>query len=51
MQNREVQQLLDGAPWTDLCAKVTTQLAVVGSPIAEPGDTKPGAREAVSGHN
>lgn len=31
MQSREVQQLLDGAPWTDLCAKVTAQLAAVSS--------------------
>uniref|UniRef100_H3CQD1 MYB binding protein (P160) 1a n=1 Tax=Tetraodon nigroviridis TaxID=99883 RepID=H3CQD1_TETNG len=27
MQSREVQQLLDGTPWTDLCAKVAAQLA------------------------
>ncbi|XP_078121861.1 myb-binding protein 1A-like protein [Sander vitreus] len=27
MQNREVQQLLSGAPWTELCVKVSGQLA------------------------
>ncbi|KAL6098467.1 mybbp1a [Pungitius sinensis] len=27
MQSREVQQLLSGAPWTELCAKVSAQLA------------------------
>ncbi|XP_040907509.1 myb-binding protein 1A-like protein [Toxotes jaculatrix] len=28
MQSREVQQLLSGAPWTELCAKVAGRLAV-----------------------
>uniref|UniRef100_A0A4W6DF58 MYB binding protein (P160) 1a n=1 Tax=Lates calcarifer TaxID=8187 RepID=A0A4W6DF58_LATCA len=27
MQSREVQQLLSGAPWTELCAKIAGQLA------------------------
>uniref|UniRef100_A0A671TXA4 MYB binding protein (P160) 1a n=1 Tax=Sparus aurata TaxID=8175 RepID=A0A671TXA4_SPAAU len=30
MQSRDVQQLLSGAPWTELCVKVTGQLAAVG---------------------
>lgn len=30
MQSREVQWLLSGAPWTELCATVSGQLAAVG---------------------
>uniref|UniRef100_A0A674PD32 MYB binding protein (P160) 1a n=1 Tax=Takifugu rubripes TaxID=31033 RepID=A0A674PD32_TAKRU len=30
MQSREIQQLLGGPAWTDLCTKVTAQLAAVG---------------------
>lgn len=30
MQSRDVKQLLAGEPWTDLCVKVTGQLAEVG---------------------
>lgn len=38
MQSRDVQQLLDGAPWTELCAKVAAQLAEVGSrPLTQSG--------------
>lgn len=30
MQSRDVQQLLGGAPWTELCVKVMDQLTAVG---------------------
>lgn len=30
MQSRDVQQLLGGAPWTELCVKVAGRLAAVG---------------------
>lgn len=33
MQSRDVQRLLGGAPWTELCVKVAGQLAAVGQRI------------------
>uniref|UniRef100_A0A671TUF8 MYB binding protein (P160) 1a n=1 Tax=Sparus aurata TaxID=8175 RepID=A0A671TUF8_SPAAU len=35
MQSRDVQQLLSGAPWTELCVKVTGQLAASLQQVGE----------------
>ncbi|XP_061596563.1 myb-binding protein 1A-like protein [Cololabis saira] len=35
LQSREVQQLMAGAPWTELCEKVTEQLAAVFGQVDE----------------